>query len=425
MNDNQRPVLVIGGGVAGMTAAVEIAEVGYPVVLVEREAWLGGRVVRAHRYFPKMCPPTCGYEINVRRIRTNPRITVHTLATVEDVQGRVGNFRIRIRVRPRFVTGDPLSAPGVAEALSSERPDEFELGLKMRKALYLPHPAVWPHRFLLDREALTAREEEDLLAAAPEGTIDLLEEERVVEIEAAAVILATGWQSYDATRLGHLGFGKLPDVVTNVMMERLAAPTGPTGGEVFRPSDGRPPGRVAFVQCAGSRDENHLPYCSAVCCMASLKQARYVREKVPDAEITIYYIDVRTIGREEKFYFDLLEDERVRFVKGKVARVEAGSAPGTLRLDVEDTIAGERLHEEHDLVVLATGVVPSDGGAVAVSLGLEVDDHGFATGVSKEPGIFAAGCSRRPADVSRVTKDATSVALKAIQVLTRGVPTHG
>ena len=163
--------------------------------------------------------------------------------------------------------------------------------------------------------------------------------EEEIEVEVGAVIVATGWRPYDATKLDNLGFGQYPNVITNVMMERLAAAGGPTGGEIVRPSDGKKAENVAFVQCAGSRDENHLPYCSAVCCMASLKQARYLREKNENSKATVFYIDIRTVGRLEKFYYDMLDDEKVSFVKGKVAKITEEPGSQDLILDVEDTLS--------------------------------------------------------------------------------------
>jgi quinone-modifying oxidoreductase subunit QmoA len=409
----RKPILVIGGGIAGMTAAVEAAEVGCEVILVEQEAFLGGRVMRTHRYFPKMCPPTCGFEINVRRMRQNPRITVHTLSTVEEIVGEVGDFRVKIRKRPRYVTGDVSIDDGVAEKLTSEIPNEFNFGMDRTKALYMPHDMAWPHVHVIDREALSEADAATLTAVCPEGAVDLEMSEERFGVEAGAIIVATGWSPYDATKLTNLGFGSHPNIVTNVMMERLAARGGPTGGEIVRPSDGAKAANVAFVQCAGSRDENHLPYCSAVCCMASLKQVRYLRDFNPESKATVFYIDIRTIGRQEKFYYDLTEDENVRFVKGKAAKIGGDEATGNLTVEVEDTIGGENLTEEFDLVVLATGVVPNGG----VPVDLVLDEYGFVGRAEGAPGVFAVGCTRRPSDVSRSTKEATAAALKAIQCL--------
>jgi quinone-modifying oxidoreductase subunit QmoA len=381
-----------------MTAAVEAAEVGHRVVLVEKEAYLGGRVVRLHRYFPKMCPPTCGFEINVRRIRQNPRIAVHTLAAVEEISGQAGDL---------------------AEQLTSERPNDFNLGMDKTKALYLPHDMAYPHVHVLDREALSDSDAETLKQTCPPGAIDLDMTEKEIELEVGAVVVATGWRPYDATKLDDLGFGRCENVITNVMMERLAAGGGPTAGEIVRPSDGAKAENVAFVQCAGSRDENHLPYCSAVCCMASLKQVRFLREKNETSKTTVFYIDIRTIGSLEKYYHDMLEDENISFVKGKVAEISEDAETKNLSLDVEDTLTGQTLHQSFDLVVLATGIVPNaiDG---KFTFQLKYDGYGFIDGTTEVDGVFAAGCAKHPCDVSRTTKDATAAALKAIQCLNRG-----
>ncbi len=418
MKNNTKPILVVGGGIAGMTAAVEAAEVGYRVVLVEKEAFLGGRVMRTHRYFPKMCPPTCGFEINVRRIRRNPRITVHTLATVEEVSGSAGAFKARIRIRPRYVTGEHSLDDSVADRITSERANDFNLGLDRTKALYMPHDMAYPHVHVLDRGALSEADAETLKKACPPGAIafDMREEEIVVD--AGAIIIATGWRPYDATKLDHLGFGRHANVITNVMMERLAAHGGPTAGEIVRPSDGKKAENVAFVQCAGSRDEDHLPYCSAVCCMGSLKQIRYLRDKNQDSRATMFYIDIRTIGRQEKFYYDLLEDQNVAFIKGKVAKISEVMESQNLILDVEDTLSESNLHENFDMVVLATGIVPNAADD-KLPLTLKRDDYGFIDATTIADGVFVAGCAKQPCDVSRTTKDSTAAALRAIQSLHR------
>ena len=265
---------------------------------------------------------------------------------------------------------------------------------------------------VIDRKTLTVADEALLREQA--GAIDLDAEARVLRRDVGAVIVATGWRPYDATRLTHLGYGRFPNVVTNVELERLAARRGPTKGAIERPSDGRPAENVAFVQCAGSRDENHLAYCSAVCCMASLKHVRYLRERNPEARATVFYIDLRTIGRLERFLLDTLEDPLVTPVKGKVARVAEDAPSGDLRLDVEDTVAGATRHPRFDLVVLATGMVPNGAGFATPR-----DTYGFVAPGADGDGVFAAGCARRPCDVSRATKDATAAAMRAIRYVRR------
>jgi quinone-modifying oxidoreductase subunit QmoA len=419
MKPDARPILVIGGGIAGMTAAAEAAEVGYRVVLVEREAYLGGRVVRMHRYFPKMCPPTCGFEINSRRIRNNPRIAVHTLSTVEEITGIAGKFTAKIKIMPRYVTGDYSLDDSTAEQLTSERVNDFNYGMDKTKALYLPHDMAYPSDYVLDREALSDADAQKLKEICPEGAIDLDMKEETIEVEVGAIIVATGWHPYDATRMDNLGFGRYPNVLTNVRMERLAAKGGPTGGAMTRPSDGKEAENVAFVQCAGSRDEDHLPYCSAICCMASLKQVRYLREKNENAKATVFYIDIRAVGREEKFYYDLLDDENVSFIKGKVAKITEDAESKDLLLEVEDTLSGQKLHEKFDMVVLATGMVPNTAD-VKIPIELKYDAYGFIDGSTNVDGVYTAGCVNSPCDVSRTTKESAAAALKAIQCLNRG-----
>jgi len=420
MNIYTKPVLVIGAGIAGITAALETAELGYNVILVEKEAFLGGRVLRTHRYFPKMCPPTCGFEINIRRLRQNPRIAVHTLSTVEEISGQAGRFEIRIKKRPRYITGNHFLDNSVLSQLKSERSNEYNQGMDKTKAVYLPLDMAYPPVQVLDREALSAEDADTLMKLSPPGAVNLDMSGDEIEIEVGAIIVATGWRPYDAAKLDNLGYGRCKNVITNVMMERLAARDGPTGGEIVRPSDGKKAEHVAFVQCAGSRDENHLPYCSAVCCMASMKQARYVREKNEDSRATIFYIDIRAVGRHEKFYYDMLEDSGVSFIKGKVAEIQEDPANGNLILDVEDTVMKRTLHPGFDLVILATGIAPNTAD-VPIPFDLKYDAYGFIDGSTGIEGIYAAGCAKRPCDVSKAAKDAMAASIKAIQHLDRGV----
>jgi len=417
MTKDTNPILVIGGGIAGITAAVEIAEVGYSVILVEREPSLGGRIIRMYRYFPKMCPPSCGFEINIQRIRKNPRIALYTQSVVEKISGKAGNFNVTIRTKPRYVNQTQTIEHSLLESLTSERLNEFNDGMDKTKAFYLPHDMAYPPGYILDKGAVSESDLEELNKVFAPQTVDLDKPDSLVTLDIGEIIVATGWHPYNAAKLDNLGFGKYPNVITNVMMERLASDGGPTDGKITRPSDGKKAENVAFVQCAGSRDENHLPYCSAVCCMGSLKHARYIREKNENSKITIFYIDIRTVGRLEKFYYNLLEDDNVTFIKGKVADIQEEPSTNNLIIDAEDTISCEKIHNGFDLVVLATGIVPNTNDGT-IPLGLSYDDYGFIDENNIIDGVYAAGCVKHPCDVSQTTKEATSAALKAIQCLT-------
>ncbi len=406
---SSKPLLVVGAGIAGITTALEAAEAGQEVVLLEREASVGGRVLRNHQYFPKLCPPACGMEINTRRLEKNPRVRVLTRARLESAERKGATWWVSVRLSPDYVTPACTACGDCSKACPATVADPFNLGLGKVPAIRIPHVDAWPRRFVLDREACPAGCRLCAEACKVAGAIDLDAKERSERLEVSAIVVATGWTPYPIDKLPELGGGALADVIANVHMERLAAPAGPTGGKIVRPSDGQVPKRVAFVQCAGSRDIHHLPYCSAVCCMASAKQALYVREQIPDAAVTIYYIDRRTPGRNEAM-LEKLAAAGVQLVKGKVGKVRQGP-DGRLVLHVEDVDAGRLLEAETDLVVLATGMVPGSAGELPLPAprdedGFALDDHAAR--------VFAAGVARRPEDVAASVRDATGAAAKAL-----------
>jgi quinone-modifying oxidoreductase, subunit QmoA len=400
---------VWGGGIAGISAAVEAAGAGCQVVLVEREPQLGGRVAQMYQYFPKLCPPMCGMEINLRRIRTSPRITVHTLAEVRAVSGGPGHYRATIHQQPRFISERCAACGKCAEVCPVERPSDFDFGMKTTRAAYLAYPGAWPTRYAIDAKACSGQFCAKCMAACPSQAIDLSAKARSFEVDAEAIIWATGWAPYEPARLTDLGIGTSQDIITNMMMERLASPHGPTSGKVLCPSDGRAPSSIAFVQCAGSRDDAHLPYCSGLCCMATAKHVRYLRAQHPSADIYVYYIDRRTSGRYETFLAETERDPKVHYIPGKVARVSLdGHAPV---VEVEDTAAANKLKQKVDLVVLAAGMAPSPLGADPT---LAVDHYGFLSREQPSLGQLAAGCARGPMDVATSVRDATSAVLRAL-----------
>ena len=280
MGDPERKILVVGGGISGITAAVEAAEAGAEVVIVEKNPYLGGRVALLNQYFPKLCPPSCGLEINFKRIKQNPKIKFHTLAEVESISGGPGNYEVTVQVIPRYVNDNCTVCGKCGEVCETEIPNAVNYDMDKTKAAYLPHAMAFPFKYVLAPEIIGTADAQKCADACAYNAIDLKMQAAKLTYNVGAVVWATGWDPYDATKVDYLGLGTIPNVVTSVMFERLAAYNGPTQGRILRPSDGKEVNSVAFVQCAGSRDENHLKYCSGICCLASLKQATYIRERV-------------------------------------------------------------------------------------------------------------------------------------------------
>jgi len=410
-------MLVVGGGIAGMTAAIETAEIGKRVILVERSPSLGGRVAAMHRYFPKICPPQCGIEINLRRMRANPNVRVLTLAEVESIAGAPGDYEVQVKLKPRFVNHN-CTCCGECEAVCEiEREDDYNQGLAKTKAIYLPHLMAYPHRYVVDPAYAGDERMRKCAEACRYGAIELDMPSRMVTARVGAVVWATGWKPYDATKLETLGFGKCANVITNVMMERYASSDGPTAGKIVRLSDGAEIKKIGFVQFAGSRDEHHLPYCSSVCCLASMKQATYVRERYPDAEIHFFYIDVRSPGRMEEFYRKAQADNRFFFHRGKVGKITE-NADETVVLEAENTLTGAVTSLEVDLAVLAVGMVPNTADEPPPT-DVPRDEFGFMV-ADGAAGIVGAGVTSRPFDVAAAVQDATGAALKAISTGTGG-----
>jgi len=412
-------VLVVGGGISGLTTALETAEVGYEVFLVEKNPYLGGRVAQLNQYFPKLCPPTCGLEINFRRIKDNPKIKVFTLAEVQNVEGAPGNYDVQIKLSPRYVNENCVACDECIKVCPVERKNDFNFGLDNTKAVFRPFEMSFPMRYVIDGAVCKGSECAKCVDACKYSAIDLKMESKTINLKVGAIIWATGWTPYDASKIDNLGFGKYPNIITNMILERYASPNGPTKGKIIRPSDGKAPESIAFVQCAGSRDENHLPYCSYICCMASLKHATYIREQYPDAKIYIFYIDLRAPGlRYEKFYNKIKADDKVFFIKGKVAEVSEDPATKNITVVAENAVTGEKIRQTVEMAVLATGMQPT-AATNKPPAELNYNPDGFIINDFNKGGMFAAGCANKPADVVSSNQNATGMALKAIQTLVR------
>ena len=422
---NENPVLIIGGGHSGVSAALEIMEAsGKKVCIVEKKPYLGGRVLQMYKYFPKLCPSFCGFEINTKRIKSSlsDNFAFYVSSVVEEInKDKNGNgYTVRIKQKPQFINDNCTICGECAKVCPEDRPNDFNYGMDTTKAIYLPNISSFPLKYTVDENYCKFSSCKKCEEACKYSAIDLDAKESIIELNVSDIIFATGWKPYEVEKLENLGFGRFKNVITNVMMERLAADTGPTGGKILRPSDGKEVNNVAFIQCAGSRNENHLPYCSAICCMASLKQALYLREKNPSSNPTIFYIDLRTPGRYENFLNKATSDKNIAFNKGIVGKISEDHATGDLILEVEDMLSGKKMKSRAEMVVLAGGMYPNakdDLAGIKMESGIkiEMDENGFIFNENFEGGIFSAGVAKTPLDVYTSGQSATSAALSVIQ----------
>ena len=409
-------ILVVGGGISGMTAALEAAECGKQVILVEKNPTLGGRVSQLYKYFPKMCHPTCGLEINLRRIKSNSNIRVLSMAEVTQISGDSGDYQVDIKLQPRYINENCTACGECSKAATSEFDDEFNYGLKKRKSVYLPHNMAFPQRFVLDARIASTDEAKKIKEACSYQAVDLEMQEENLSLKVGAVIWSTGWKPYDANKIQPYGYDRFDNVISNVEFERLLDPSGPTGGKILRPSDGKEAKNIAFIQCAGSRDHNHLKHCSRICCMATLKQTRYVLDALADeANVSIYYIDIRAIDRIDDFYQQVKANKNVTLIKSKVANI-LEDKEGNPVLHGVNTEGYHRYANNHELVVLATGMEAS---VANFPMDITLNEEGFIEADAKNGAIFAAGCSADALDVNRAVQNATGAALKAIQAINR------
>lgn len=404
-------VLVIGAGISGLSVALETAETGYTVTIIEKKPYIGGRVAQLNQYFPKLCPPSCGLEINTRRLRDNDKIELYTFAEVESINGEKGNYTVKIKLNPRYVNNRCTLCGDCEIACTTERPNEFNFGLNNSKAIYIPHENAWPQKYIFDKDLCTELEQFAVKDSCPYDAIDLDMKPTFIELNVKSIVYATGWEPYNAENLDILGYKQYKGVVTNVEMERIASPSGVYGGKIVNPANGKEIESVAFVQCAGSRDENHLEYCSSVCCLASMKQAQYIREQYPNADIHIFYIDLRSPGIYEEFYQNTDKDEKITFHRGKVAKVFQQHGSEKYIVEAENTLAGGLRQMEVDMVVLATGMKPATDGIDKSIL----DENGFIKNDVSD--IIGCGVCTRPKDVAGSVQESTGAAVQAIHII--------
>ena len=429
--------LVVGGGIAGIQAALEIADAGYPVILVEREPSIGGHMAQFDKTFPTLDCAACILTPKMVQAGNHPNITLMSWAEVVKVDCYVGNFQVTILQKARYVNTDKCTGCGICveKCPKKVRDDVFEVGLSNRKAIYTPFPQAVPNYPVLDKENCTYFLKGKCKACeifCPTGAIDFTQQDEFVHVEVGQIILATGYDLFDARRIPQYGYGRLANVFTNLEFERLSNAAGPTNGNIVLRDGVTKPKSVAIAHCVGSRDVNYNAYCSSICCMQSLKFAHLVKERT-GAEVYNCYIDMRTPSKGyEEFYLRLLE-EGTHFVRGKIAEItNAARTPdeeGKLIVQVEDTLIGKQRRIPVDMVILSCGLEPrNDAKEVGHLFGLSCSADGWF--IEKHPkldpvatmteGIFIAGCIQGPKDIPASVAQGAAAAARVLGRIKQG-----
>jgi heterodisulfide reductase subunit A len=424
----KRSCVIVGGGITGIQAALDLAEDGFDVYMVEKSPSLGGHMAQLDKTFPTMDCSLCILSPKMSSVVHHPRIRVLTNSEISHVSGYVGNFKVQINIKPRYVVENSCNGCGeCAKACPIQVPNEFDVNLGPRNSIYIPFPQAVPLIYTIDIDHCIKCYK--CVEACGLEAIDFAQEPREIEIEAGTVILATGFDPFDPSVIEEYGYGTYENVITGVELERIISPSGPTGGKLTRPSDGKTPKRVAFVQCVGSRDEKTNPYCSRVCCMYATKQALLVKEKNPDADVLVFYIDLRAFGKGYEEFYKRAQIEGMRYIRGKVAEIVEDPKSKNLILQAEDTLLGALVEAQVDLVVLSVGLTPSIGtNSLRKVFNISIGPDGFFREAHPKlrpmdtlvDGIFIAGVAQGPKDIPDCVAQASGAAQRASNLMSAG-----
>jgi len=427
--------LVVGGGIAGIQAALQIANSRHKVYLVEREPSIGGHMIQLDKTFPTLDCSACILTPNMSELGSHPYVELLTYSEVEEVSGYVGNFKAKIRKKARYVDEEKCTGCGVCQEKCPWKViSEFEMGLGQRKVIYMPFPQAVPNVPVIDRENCIYFQKGKCRACekfCEAGAINFDDEDKLIEVEVGNVILATGFQTFDPSVAAQYGYGKFDDIVTGLEFERLCNATGPTGGNI-QLKDGSVPRSVAIVHCVGSRDEEFHDYCSRVCCMYALKHSHLIKDKT-DAEVSQIFTDIRCFGKDYEDFYERLVGEGVNFVRGKVQQVASadgkGLDRGKLIITAEDPDNGKVSQVFADMVILCTAIEPqqdTDKLAHIFSVNLKADGFLLERHPKLDPvatrtdGIYVAGCCLGPKDIPDTVSQASAAAAKVLAVITKG-----
>ncbi len=425
-------VMVIGGGIAGIQAALDIADGGYEVLLVEKKPSIGGHMIQLSETFPTLDCSQCILTPKMVQLAKHKNIKLYVNSEVEKVEGFVGNFTAKINRKPQYVNPDICTMCGdCIDNCPVVVPSEYDEGLSWRKAIYVPFPQAIPATFTIDTENCLGFDPiacgECRKACKPEA-INYDKKPETFEEKIGAIILATGYDLYPVEKMAEYGYGKFPDVLNGLQFERILSATGPTGGKMLRPSDGKIPKEIVFIQCSGSRDpERHNSYCSKICCMYSLKHAKLYKHKVHDGQPYIFYIDIRSGGkRYEEFIQQAVSEDGVIYIRGKVAKIY--KEDDKMIVHGMDTLTGKKIEIKADLVVLAQSMIPSEGvNKLIQNLKLSTDEHGFLNEAhpklrpleSIQSGFYLTGAAQGPKDIPDSVAQASGAAAKVLALMSQ------
>ncbi len=430
-----KKALVIGGGISGMQAALDIANSGFDVILVEKTSSIGGRMSQLSETFPTLDCASCILTPKTVEVGHHPKIKLLTYSEVEEVEGYLGNFKIKIKRKPAFVDWDKCTGCGLcSEKCPTNVPSEFDRNMGTRKAIYIPFPQAVPKKPVIDsKNCIYFKTGKCRICEkqCPTDAIDYNQKETFIEENVGVIIVATGFDLFSKENIGEYGYGKYKDVIDGLQFERLLSASGPTAGKIKRPSDGKIPKEVVFVQCVGSRDPEHgMPYCSKICCMYTAKHALLYKHAVHEGQAYVFYIDIRSAGKGyEEFVQRAIEDEDIVYLRGKVSRIFQDSGEdGKLIVWGVDTLIGKKIEISADMVVLAMAAVPNIGvKELAKKLKISTDTHGFITEAHPKlrpvetltAGIFLTGCVQAPKDIPETVAQASGAAARAITILSK------
>jgi heterodisulfide reductase subunit A len=428
-----RRALVIGAGIAGIQAALDIAGAGREVVLVEREPSIGGHMAQLSETFPTLDCSQCILTPRMVETIQHPNIRVLTYAEVEEVDGYIGNFSVRIRHKARFVDMDTCTGCGdcIQKCPVKKVPSEFDCSLGKRTAIFTPFPQAVPNVPVIDRDRCIYMKNGKCGACQKACTIEAIDfemQDRFETVDVGAIVVATGFQIQDTSVYGEYGYGTFPDVITGLQFERLASASGPTGGKIQRPSDGREPETIVFIQCAGSRDPaKGVRYCSKICCMYTAKHAMLYAHKVHEGSSRIFYMDIRAAGKGyDEFTRRAIEEDDAGYIRGRVSKVYQEN--GKLIVRGVDTLLGKPVEVAADLVVLATAMLPQpDAKEFAKIVGIGYDEYGFFNEAhlklrpveTATAGIYLAGACQSPKDIPDSVAQASAAASKVLGLFSR------